>query len=231
MKTILITGNRKGIGRYLSEMLLGQGYFVIGCSRSDSDLVDNNYLHIKCDVSNSENIKEFFKVLRSKKISIDILINNAGIASMNHFITTPSKTSENIFDINFQATLNFSKYSSKMMMKNKWGRIINFSTVAVPLNLEGELSYASSKAAVEIATRIMSKELGGFGITVNSIGPNPINTDLIKTLSKDKIENLIANQSIKRLGEFDDIYNIVRFYISDHSNFINGQNIYLGGIC
>ena len=231
MKTILITGNRKGIGRYLSEMLLGQGYFVIGCSRSDSDLVDNNYLHIKCDVSNSENIKEFFKVLRSKKISVDILINNAGIASMNHFITTPSKTSENIFDINFQATLNFSKYSSKMMMKNKWGRIINFSTVAVPLNLEGELSYAASKAAVEIATRIMSKELGGFGITVNSIGPNPINTDLIKTLSKDKIEKLIANQSIKRLGEFDDIYNIVRFYISDHSNFINGQNIYLGGIC
>ena len=93
------------------------------------------------------------------------------------------------------------------------------------------MSYAASKAAVEIASRVMSKELGGFGITVNSIGPNPINTDLIKTLSKDKITNLMANQSIKRLGEFQDIYNIVRFYISEESNFINGQNLYLGGIC
>ena len=137
MKTILITGNRKGIGRYLSEKLLEQGYSVVGCSRSESDLINNNYLHITCDVSNPEKIKEFFKILRSKKISIDILINNAGIASMNNFITTPSKTSENIFDINFQGTLNFSKYSSKMMMKKKWGRIINFSSVAVPLNLEG----------------------------------------------------------------------------------------------
>ena len=231
MKTILITGNRKGIGRNLSKMLLRQGYFVVGCSRSESDLIDANYLHITCDVSNSENIKYFFKTIKSKKISIDILINNAGIASMNHFITTPSKTSQNIFDINFQGTLNFSKYSSKMMIKKKWGRIINFSTVAVPLNLEGELSYAASKSAIEIATRIMSKELGSFGITVNSIGPNPINTDLIKTLSKDKIENILANQSIKRLGEFDDILNIVKFYISDESNFISGQNIYLGGIC
>ena len=231
MKTVLITGNRKGIGRHLTEKLLEQGYFVVGCSRSESDITNNNYLHIKCDVSHKEDIKSFFKLLKSKNISIDILINNAGIASMNHFITTPSKTSESIFDINFQGTLNFSKYCSKMMMKKKWGRIINFSTVAVPLNLEGELSYASSKAAVEIATRIMSKELGSFGITVNSIGPNPINTDLIKTLSNDKITKLVANQSIKRLGEFNDIFNVVRFYISDDSSFINGQNLYLGGIC
>ena len=88
MKTILITGNRKGIGRYLSERLLEQGYFVVGCSRSESDLVDKNYFHSTCDVSDSEQVKNFFKILRSKKISIDILINNAGIASMNHFITT-----------------------------------------------------------------------------------------------------------------------------------------------
>ena len=93
MKTILITGNRKGIGRYLSEKLLEQGYFVVGCSRSESDLINKNYFHITCDVSNPEKIKEFFKILRSKKISIDVLINNAGIASMHHFITTPSKTS------------------------------------------------------------------------------------------------------------------------------------------
>ena len=231
MTTVLITGNRKGIGRYLTERLLGEGYFVIGCSRADSDCDHENYQHYICDVSDPIQVKEFFKNLKAIRVSVDILINNAGVASMNHFITTPSRTSEKIFDINFHGTLNFSKYCSKMMMKKNWGRIINFTTVAVPLNLEGELSYASSKAAIESATKIMSKELGTFGITVNCLGPNPINTDLIKTLNKNKIENLIKNQSIKRLGEFDDVYNVIKFFISNESSFITGQKLYLGGIC
>lgn len=231
MKKVLITGNRKGIGRFLTEKFIDNGYFVIGCSRQSSDLVHDNYIHMICDVNNDNNIVELFRELKKKDINIDILINNAGIASMNHFVTTPSNTSTNIFNTNFHATLNFSKYAAKMMIKKKWGRIINFSSVAVPLNLEGELSYASSKAAVESASKIMSKELGVFGITVNCIGPNPIETDLIRTLSKDKISNLLDSQSIKRLGKFEDIWNVVAFYISDSSNFINGQSIYLGGIC
>jgi 3-oxoacyl-[acyl-carrier protein] reductase len=231
MKKVLITGNRKGIGRFLTEKFLENGYFVVGCSRQESDLVAANYIHMICDVNDYNNIVELFRILRKKDIYIDILINNAGIASMNHFITTPSSTSTNIFNTNFHATLNFSKYSAKMMVKKKWGRIINFSSVAVPLNLEGELSYAASKAAIESASKIMSKELGIFGITVNCIGPNPIDTDLIRTLSKDKISDLLDKQSIKRLGKYEDIWNVVDFYISESSNFINGQSIYLGGIC
>ncbi|NQV77900.1 MAG: SDR family oxidoreductase [Lutibacter sp.] len=231
MKKVLITGNRKGIGRFLTEKFLENGYFVVGCSRQESDLVAVNYIHMICDVNDYNNIVELFRILRKKDIYIDILINNAGIASMNHFITTPSSTSTNIFNTNFHATLNFSKYSAKMMVKKKWGRIINFSSVAVPLNLEGELSYAASKAAIESASKIMSKELGIFGITVNCIGPNPIDTDLIRTLSKDKISDLLDKQSIKRLGKYEDIWNVVDFYISESSNFINGQSIYLGGIC
>ena len=231
MKKVLITGNRKGIGRFLTEKFLENGYFVVGCSRQESDLVADNYKHMVCDVNDNNNIVQLFRILKEKDIYIDILINNAGIASMNHFITTPSSTSTNIFNTNFHATLNFSKYSAKMMVKKKWGRIINFSSVAVPLNLEGELSYAASKAAIESASKIMSKELGLFGITVNCIGPNPIDTDLIKTLSKDKISDLLDKQSIKRLGKYEDIWNVVDFYVSESSNFVNGQTIYLGGIC
>ena len=116
------------------------------------------------------------------------------------------------------------------MQKNKFGRIINFSTVAVPLNLEGEAIYASSKCAVEQFTKIFSKEVSSMGVTVNLIGPTPIQTDLIKAVPKVKIDDLLEQQAIKRLGEFEDVINVIDFYIKKESNFITGQTIYLGGV-
>ena len=116
------------------------------------------------------------------------------------------------------------------MQINKFGRIINFSTVAVPLSIEGEAVYASSKAAVNSLTKILSKELATYGITVNIIGPTPVETDLIKSVPKDKINNIINMQAIKRFGDFSDIVNVINFYIKEESNFITGQEIYLGGV-
>ena len=116
------------------------------------------------------------------------------------------------------------------MMKNKCGRIVNFSTVAVPLKLEGEAIYASSKAAIVKLTEIMSKEFANLGITVNAIGPTPIETDLIKSVPKEKMDNLMNVQSIKRYGELSDISNVINFFIKKESDFITGQTVYLGGI-
>ena len=116
------------------------------------------------------------------------------------------------------------------MMKNGNGKIINFTTVAVPLNLEGEMIYASSKAAIEKMTKIMAKELSKHNIQVNAIGPTPIETDLIKTIPKIKIEELVASQTIKRLGTFEDILNVIDFFINKNSGMITGQIIYLGGL-
>ena len=116
------------------------------------------------------------------------------------------------------------------MYKNNFGRIINFTTVAVPLNLEGESIYASSKAAVSSLTKILSKELADYGITVNSLGPTPIRTDLIKSIPKNKINKLIERQAIKRFGSFKDISNVIDFFVDEKSDFITGQIIYLGGI-
>ena len=117
-----------------------------------------------------------------------------------------------------------------MMRKKTKGRIINFSTVASPLNLEGEAIYASSKAAVQKFTQIAAKEFAPFNITVNCIGPTPIKTDLIKAVPKDKIDLLLNSQAIKRLGLKEDVLNVIDFFISNKSNFITGQTIYLGGI-
>ncbi len=229
-KTILITGSRKGIGRFLVEYYLNKNYNVIGCSRTSSDLVHKNYLHIEGDVSIEKDVINIVKLGFKKFNSIDILINNAGKASLNHFLLTPAKTLKEIFEVNFNGSFYFSRQCSKIMMKKKFGRIITFSTIAVPLNLEGELVYSSSKSAIEKMSKIMAKELSKFNITVNTIGPTPIDTDLIKVVPRDKVTEILNQQTIKRFGKFDDIANVIDFFIDDNSSFITGQKIYLGGL-
>ena len=96
--------------------------------------------------------------------------------------------------------------------------------------LDGESVYASSKAAVGTLTEILAKELGSFGITVNAIGPTPIDTDLIRAVPKEKINDLLLKQSIQRMGTVDDVINVIDFFLSDRSSFITGQKIYLGGV-
>ena len=229
-KVYVITGTRKGIGKDLCEHYLSNGHLVYGCSRRASSIENDNYTHFRVDVSNEAAVVKMIRTIYKNHKKIDVLINNAGIASMNHFLLTPYSTTKKIFETNFYGTFLFCREIGKIMSRSKAGRIINYSTVAVPLQLEGELIYASSKAAVVELTTILSKELGQYNITVNAIGPTPIQTDLIKNVPKGKIQELVDKQVIKRLGAFEDIVNVVDFFISDKSNFITGQIIYLGGI-
>ena len=135
-KIYLITGDRKGIGRNLTKYYLSLGNIVIGCSRNGSDLKHNNYEHIICDVGNEKSVKSLITLIRKKHKRLDVLINNAGIASMNHLLTTPSTTFDKLINTNLKGTFLFIREGSKLMRKNG-GSIINFTTVASPLNLQG----------------------------------------------------------------------------------------------
>lgn len=229
-EVVLITGTSKGIGLHIASELLNEGFVVVGCSRSESSIEHEDYFHFVCDITDEISSVKMINDVFVKFKKIDILINNAGAASLNHSLLTPTKSLDRIFDLNFRASFIFCREVAKKMINKRYGRIINFSTVAVPLNLEGEMIYSSSKAAVEQMTKVLSKELGRFGITVNALGPSPVNTDLIKAVPKTKINELIDSQSIPRLTEFRDVLNVVKFYISKKSDFITGQIIYLGGI-
>ncbi|MED4454440.1 SDR family oxidoreductase [Metabacillus fastidiosus] len=226
----LISGTRKGIGKFLAQYYVEKGHYVIGCSRSDIDWNLDNYQHWIADVSDEKAVKKMFSMIKKEYGKVDNVINNAGIASMNHSLLTPISTVNSILNANLVGTFLFSREAAKLMKKNKYGRIINFSTVAVPLKLEGEAIYASSKAAIISLTEILAREFGEYGITVNSIGPTPIKTDLIRSVPENKIEELLNRQSIKRFGTFEDIANVIDFYIDKRSSFITGQNIYLGGV-
>jgi 3-oxoacyl-[acyl-carrier protein] reductase len=229
-KVILITGTRKGIGKELAEYYLSLGCNVIGCSRGPGTIVNSDYRHYELDVSNEKDVVKMVRAAKKEFERIDILLNNAGIASMNHFLTTPYQTVQNIFNTNFFGTFLFSREVSKVMMRQKFGRIVNYTTVASALRLEGEAIYAASKGAIENFTQTISKEVAPYNITVNAIGPTPVETDLIKAVPKDKIADLLDKQAIKRFGTFEDIKNVIDFFIDDKSNFITGQIIYLGGI-
>tara|TARA_B110000027_G_C16122555_1_gene304281 strand:- start:18547 stop:19248 length:702 start_codon:yes stop_codon:yes gene_type:complete len=230
-RVVLITGSRKGIGFLLVKYFIDKGYKVIGCSRGESDYVHKDYYFIQCDVTNDLMVKSVVKLGCKKFGTIDILINNAGIASLNHSILTPLSTVKKVFETNFNGSFLFSRECAKIMIKKKEGRIINFSTVAVPMSLEGEMIYASSKSAVESMSKILSKELSKFNITVNTVGPTPIDTDLTRVVPKDKLDKIINDQTIKRFGKVEDIINVIEFFINKKSSFITGQTIYLGGVC
>src|SRR6185503_6100640 len=229
-QVMLITGARKGIGRHLAEHYLSQGYSVVGCSRQTSTLDHERYTHFQLDVADEDAVKQMFADITTRHGRLDVLINNAGIASMNHVLLTSAAKAREIIDTNFIGTFLMCRESARLMKRNQFGRIVNMASVATPLKLEGEAVYAASKAAVISFTQVVAKELASLGITVNAIGPTPIDTDLIKSVPQEKLDQLISLQAIKRRGTFDDVTNLVDFLIRRESDFITGQVIFFGGV-
>ncbi len=226
---IVVTGSSRGIGKVLVETFLERGWTVFGCSRGASDVTHESYQHFELDVTDEPALLKMFAAVRRCGKPLYAQINNAGIASMNHALTTPYKTMRRLFDVNVIATMLCCREAGKQMVLRKKGRIINFGSVAVLYSLEGESVYTASKAAVEAYTKVVANELGDNGVTVNAISPNPVKTDLIAGVPAEKMDALVARQAINRYGTIDDVLNTVDFLLDPRSDFITGQIIYLGG--
>jgi 3-oxoacyl-[acyl-carrier protein] reductase len=229
-QVVLITGTRKGIGRYLAEHFVHKGALVEGCSRTAPEWELENYTHHCLDVANERQVRAMLSSIRKRYGRLDVLINNAGIASMNHILLTPVSAVERIMATNFQGVFLMCREAAKLMRRRRYGRIVNVSTIAVPMQLEGESIYAASKGAVVTFSRILARELADSGITCNVVGPTPIETDLIRGVPREKIDEIVKRLAIKRLGRFEDVANVIDFFCKAESDYITGQVIYLGGI-
>lgn len=227
---LLITGTSKGIGRGLAEHFLAGGARVAGCSRGDATITHEHYEHHALDVADENAVVAMVRKVARMFGRIDGLLNNAGIAVMNPVALTPAASARAVFETNFLGSFLFCREVGKIMQRQGGGRIVNFTTVAEPWRLEGEAAYAASKAAVESLTRILAREFGPAGITVNAVGPTPVATDLVAGVPAEKMEALIQRQALRRWGTVADVANAVEFFLSARSDFVSGQVLYLGGV-
>lgn len=229
-EVVLITGTRKGIGRFLVQHFVQKGVIVEGCSREPIAWSLENYTHHAVDVTDEAQVKAMLSAIQRRHARLDMVINNAGIASMNHTLLTPADTVDRIMATNFRGTFLVCRESAKLMQRRRYGRIVNMATIAVPMRLEGEAIYASSKGAIVTLSQILAYELAEFGITCNVVAPTPIETDLIRNVPPEKIHRIVDRLAIKRLGRFADVANVVDFFVKPESDYITGQVIYLGGV-
>jgi 3-oxoacyl-[acyl-carrier protein] reductase len=230
MRHVLITGASRGIGEALARHHLDLGDTVIGCGRGEAPLEHERYRHHRVDVTSEPDVRTMFAGLRREFGHLDCLINNAGVASMNPIALTPYETAKKMIDVNFLGTFLFTNAAIRLLRKSSCGRIVNVTTVAVPLRLEGEAVYAASKSAVETFTRVTAREVGRMGITCNAVGPSPIRTRLIQGVPNDKLNALVERQAIPRWAEPADVINAVDFFLKPESGLITGQVVYLGGM-
>jgi 3-oxoacyl-[acyl-carrier protein] reductase len=206
---------------------------VIGCARSqasESILTHERYRHYRVDVTDAQAVHALVREVQREVGRLDVLINNAGIANMNPMALMPTEVARRIMETNFLGTFMLSQAAIRLLRKSPSPRIVNMSTVAVPLRLAGEAVYAASKSAIEMLTRITARELGIFGITCNAVGPTPIDTELLKGVGEEKIRHLVEQQAIARMAQPSDVAHIIDFFLHPESHMITGQVIYLGGL-
>ncbi len=225
-KKAIVTGGNRGIGKGIVLSLLNQGYLVLATSRDSKkfDMSHQNLQVANLDVCDQASIDDFQKI--ANDFDPDILINNAGITKDNLFLRMTEDDWEKVIDTNLNSVFRMTKLVVKGMLKKKWGRIINISSISGSMGNPGQTNYSASKAGVEAFSRSLAKELGSRNITVNSIAPGFIQTDMTDGLIDEEITKKIP---LQRVGSVEDVASLVNFLVSEESNYITGQTLVVDG--
>lgn len=223
---IVVTGASRGIGRAVAERLIDQGHEVLGVARSS---VQANFEILPLDVSEEAQVKDLARSIRSRSSDVTAVINAAGIASMNLALMAPAKSVRTVIDTNLLGTIFVCQKLAPFLIRAGGGSIVNFSTIAVNLALQGESAYVASKSGVEGFSRTLARELGGHGINVNCIAPGPISTDLLKGVSNDQIRRIIDHQILQRQFSLDDVCDVVEVLLDARSQSLTGHVMHIGG--
>jgi 3-oxoacyl-[acyl-carrier protein] reductase len=226
VKLIAVSGAGGGLGRHIAVRAMKEGYRVAGFSRSRPK-DDPGFPLTIGDVADHGAVTAFFRSLRDEPLWG--IVNAAGLASMNLLFTTPPATLARILEVNLLGVMHCCAEGGKALVRGQAGRIINFSSIAVPLALTGESAYAASKSGVETFTRCLARELAPSNITANVISPGPIATGMLKGLTREQIDAVVQRQVVRRMAGPEDVWNLARFLLDEGSSMISGEVISLGG--
>jgi 3-oxoacyl-[acyl-carrier protein] reductase len=231
----LVTGASRGIGRAIAERLAEDGFFVVGTATSDNgaDLIsaylDENGKGLKLDVADPESIAEVVKTVTDEYGTPTVLVNNAGITRDNLLMRMKDEDWDDIINTNLTSVFRMSKAVLRGMMKAKTGRIINISSVVGATGNAGQANYAAAKAGMIGFAKSMAKEVGSRNITINTVAPGFIDTDMTKELGEDVKNSLLASIPLARLGEAKEIAHAVSFLASEGAAYITGETIHVNG--
>ena len=231
-KKILITGASRGIGKDIALKSKENGYIVLGTSTSEvgAQALEKEGIHgLVLNLNDSKSVKEFSDVLIKDHSDIEILINNAGIIRDNIVLRMSDEEWMDVLNVNLNGTFKISKTVLKFMLKKRWGRIINITSTSASTGNKGQANYAAAKSGVEAFSRSLAKEVGSRGITVNSVAPGYIETDMTEQINNKVKEEILKQIPLARYGRPEEIAQLIEFLITDEASYITGQTIHING--
>ncbi len=234
-KIALVTGASRGIGRAIAEKLAADGLFVIGTATSDagaeaiSDWLAENGTGLRLNVADPDSIAEVMTTINDEYGVPVVLVNNAGITRDNLLMRMKDEEWDDIINTNLTSVFRMSKAVLRGMMKAKGGRIINISSVVGATGNAGQANYAAAKAGMVGFAKSMAKEVGSRNITVNTVAPGFIDTDMTKDLADEHKQALMSSIALGRLGDPKEIAHAVSFLASDGASYITGETIHVNG--
>ena len=231
----LVTGASRGIGRAIAEQLSKDGFFVVGTATSESGAeaisgyLEANGKGLKLNVADSDSVAQVVKNINDELGAPTVLINNAGITRDNLLMRMKDDEWEDIINTNLTSVFRMSKALLRGMMKAKTGRIINITSVVGATGNAGQANYAASKAGIIGFTKSLAKEVGSRNITVNSVAPGFIDTDMTREIPEANKTALLAAIPLARLGKTDEIAHAVSFLASEGAAYITGETLHVNG--
>lgn len=238
LKVALVTGASRGIGRAIAEALAGAGFAVIGTATSSAGaeqitarFVEKNFVGqgMVLNVNDAASISLILKEVEENFGAPTVLVNNAGITKDNILLRMKEDEWSDVVNTNLNAVFRLSKACVRAMTKAKWGRIVNISSVVGSMGNSGQSNYSATKAGVEGFSRALAKELGSRNITVNTVAPGFIDTDMTKNLPEASKDAMLSQIPLARLGEPSEIADVVSFLVSDSAGYITGETIHVNG--
>ena len=237
-KTAVITGATKGLGKQIALELAKDGFEIVINYRTENDSLAQMVEEInkttkaytfKADISNFDEAKALIDFAASETGKIDLLVNNAGITNDKLLVRMSEEDFSKVIDINLKGTFNCIRHASRLMMKQKFGRIVNISSVIGLIGNVGQANYAASKAGVIGLTKSAAREMAPYSVTVNAIAPGFIKSDMTDKLTDEIKDNIKSSIPMRKIGEPKDVANLVKFLANDETGYITGQVIQVDG--